>query len=430
MSTQFPPSSPLREPDLRDKKYIKPEIDRGKIEYPTPHPSSTLGRSSSPVRGSRDSGQDVSPQEPPKKMSFELDKPTLPIMSHIKLIKVPLDKPLITIGRSSKSNDVVIKTNSKTISRNHIKINCMGEYLKIECLGQNGFGITIPRACYVYQLAPNEFKLVETSVPMTEFRITSNTIKLGSNHTEFVVYHKEKIIVKNYHNLIIEIKNNLLIINPREIDDNTEDETPVLKNTPIKPLDLHPITPNKRLFKITPEESTPIKKIKPTINEKQVLLDLTNTYKEKLSTPRSKSSGPKPQGLQVVDVSAISNLENIKTVLINHLAFSRLSSTPLSTLRSINNTIEQLSDEQLFSILELIPSIGTIDREGKDAAGKPLEREFYYLPENDDDVERPQLVGSIKGHGGLRSCRRTHKQYYWKIPLAKKNNLSQKSKRT
>ena len=50
----------------------------------------------------------------------------------------------------------------------------------------------------------------------------------------------------------------------------------------------------------------------------------------------------------------------------------------------------------------------------KDAAGQPLQEEYYYMPENDEDRERTTLVSNIKGHGGLRSCRKTHKQYYWK----------------
>ena len=49
----------------------------------------------------------------------------------------------------------------------------------------------------------------------------------------------------------------------------------------------------------------------------------------------------------------------------------------------------------------------------KDAAGQPLQEEYYYMPENDEDRERTTLVSNIKGHGGLRS-QKTHKQYYWK----------------
>ena len=42
----------------------------------------------------------------------------------------------------------------------------------------------------------------------------------------------------------------------------------------------------------------------------------------------------------------------------------------------------------------------------KDAAGQPLQEEYYYMPENDEDRERTTLVSNIKGHGGLRSCRK------------------------
>lgn len=109
-------------------------------------------------------------------------------------------------------------------------------------------------------------------------------------------------------------------------------------------------------------------------------------------------------------------MREISNILINHLAFSRLSSTPASFLNTILAVVSELTLEQLRTVLHQIDCIGVIYREGKDAAGKPLEEEYYYIPEKDEDSERTKLVSSIKGHGGLRACRRKHKQYYWKKP--------------
>lgn len=119
-----------------------------------------------------------------------------------------------------------------------------------------------------------------------------------------------------------------------------------------------------------------------------------------------------------LDNSALSlpNLSEIENILVNHLAFSRLSSTPASFLNTISATTSKLSLLQIRSILHNLKCIGIIYRQGKDAAGKPLEEEYYYMPEQDDDQGRQSLVSNVKGHGGLRSCRRTHKQYYWKKP--------------
>jgi hypothetical protein len=114
------------------------------------------------------------------------------------------------------------------------------------------------------------------------------------------------------------------------------------------------------------------------------------------------------------------DLPNLANIICNHLAFSRLSSTPLSTLRSSSPVIGALSKPLLRLILKdgkRIPCVGVIYRQGKDAAGKPLEEEYYYMAENDTDSERRSMVEQLRGRGGgLRACRKTHKQYFWKKP--------------
>lgn len=67
-------------------------------------------------------------------------------------------------------------------------------------------------------------------------------------------------------------------------------------------------------------------------------------------------------------------------------------------------------------MLDGIKCIGVIHRTGKDALGKPLESEYYYRPEFDLDPERLALFKESKGGRGLRSCRRVHKQYFYKKP--------------
>ncbi|OVF10341.1 putative S-adenosylmethionine synthase [Clavispora lusitaniae] len=135
--------------------------------------------------------------------------------------------------------------------------------------------------------------------------------------------------------------------------------------------------------------------------------------------PEPLASDRDKDGKVIIDASCISNISDraeVENILINHLAFSRLSSTPASFLNTISAAVSQLSLAQLRAVLHHVQCIGVIYRQGKDAAGKPLEEEYYYIPEADTDPERQKLVASIKGHGGLRACRRTHKQYYWKKP--------------
>ncbi|KAJ5953381.1 hypothetical protein N7454_000277 [Penicillium verhagenii] len=67
-------------------------------------------------------------------------------------------------------------------------------------------------------------------------------------------------------------------------------------------------------------------------------------------------------------------------------------------------------------ILETTKCIGKVAREGKDAAGKALESEFYYIPDDDDDDMRRETVVNNLRKPGLRNCRKQHKQYFWRKP--------------
>ncbi|KAF2821142.1 hypothetical protein CC86DRAFT_303289 [Ophiobolus disseminans] len=127
----------------------------------------------------------------------------------------------------------------------------------------------------------------------------------------------------------------------------------------------------------------------------------------------------------------------IKNHVINQLAFSRIHSQPLSAIHSnlpaelracamksmetkdvsdASTTVPQLSRQDLKKILDDTPCIGEIPRAGKDAAGQPLENEFYYVPEMDTNQMRRETITAGTRSTGLRSVRKTHKQYYWKKP--------------
>ncbi|ODV89413.1 hypothetical protein CANCADRAFT_4037 [Tortispora caseinolytica NRRL Y-17796] len=106
--------------------------------------------------------------------------------------------------------------------------------------------------------------------------------------------------------------------------------------------------------------------------------------------------------------------ESYATNVINHLAYSRLASTPLSAIK--DSLSVDISISELQEILTDTACIGVIHRQGKDAAGKPLESEYYYIPENDSDTHRRFNVEQLRGHSGLRSCRKQHKQYFWRKP--------------
>jgi hypothetical protein len=105
--------------------------------------------------------------------------------------------------------------------------------------------------------------------------------------------------------------------------------------------------------------------------------------------------------------------------VVNQLAYSRLSSTPLSTIMGNlpshlkgddqNTADKKLTMEALKTLIDETPCIGEVRRKGKDAAGQQLESEYYYLPEEDIDENRRNAVVDGLRKPGLRSCRKQHK---------------------
>lgn len=105
-----------------------------------------------------------------------------------------------------------------------------------------------------------------------------------------------------------------------------------------------------------------------------------------------------------------SNSFDIKTHIINQLAFSRLSSTPLATIvRHFPAHAANLSNDTVKEVIAQTSCIGEVIREGKDAAGRPLESEYYYVPDKDDDEMRREAVVNGLRKPGLRACRKQHK---------------------
>lgn len=124
------------------------------------------------------------------------------------------------------------------------------------------------------------------------------------------------------------------------------------------------------------------------------------------------TSHPSDTGKEPVLVPDLSHVDvaTITNHVINQLAFSRLSSNPLSTLLS-NLPAEDkrgLSREELKYIVEVTTCIGTIERQGKDADGKALESQYYYVPERDSDENRRAAVVDGLRKPTLRNCRKHH----------------------
>ncbi|KKY27678.1 putative transcription factor tos4 [Phaeomoniella chlamydospora] len=135
--------------------------------------------------------------------------------------------------------------------------------------------------------------------------------------------------------------------------------------------------------------------------------------------PRSPITSLKQSTASPTQSTIKADFTQIQSHIINQLAFSRLSSTPLSTIIANLPHGETYKRSDIKDLINETKCIGEIQREGKDAAGKPLESEYYYVADKDDDEMRKGAVVHDLGRTGLRNCRKQHKQYYWRKPKAK-----------
>ncbi|EEY15003.1 conserved hypothetical protein [Verticillium alfalfae VaMs.102] len=179
--------------------------------------------------------------------------------------------------------------------------------------------------------------------------------------------------------------------------------------TPESPTPATTNTSSQRLQSLLPASASDEIQIFEDFSAEDDLLKHASLVKEEEVEPSPKRE-PSP-------APAIEN-PTVKNHVVNQLAFSRLSSTPLSAIMNALPAEEKrgLTKSTLRSIIEGTVCIGIISRQGKDAAGQALESEYYYMPEGDDDEQRRLAVTDGLRKPSLRACRKQHKQYYWKRP--------------
>ncbi|KAF8069955.1 hypothetical protein FPV67DRAFT_1753802 [Lyophyllum atratum] len=143
------------------------------------------------------------------------------------------------------------------------------------------------------------------------------------------------------------------------------------------------------------------------------------------SIPKPKASPPDPE-TQALDTE-------ICGMLIESMATSRASCLPASTL--YKNVMqchpalkEQRGEREWMEILERVLHdgeaargsgvFGKVESSFKDETDRPLEAQWFYVPELDEDQERAALIRSMMPRPGKRSETKKYKQYYYR-PLAK-----------
>ncbi|CAR29016.1 hypothetical protein ZYGR_0W00440 [Zygosaccharomyces rouxii] len=522
MAGPFPPSSPVAsgafESDpfeyedngfiSKDWKGHSAELQQRGGWYPTPDPSSSIGRSSSPIRAAITHGSSPERQESTKHLHKAQAKPkSKPIAIELDA----LDPSRLAVGRKHSVCDIVLPS-KKSISRQHAFISYMAHknQVKLECNGSNGCIVTLPSQleCQLVKLDAEKsvFELRAKELDDKESTEHQHDKELVSDHllTSFVLLKGETVTMPFVKGTILDFRQAEAVLSMKPFDplehnddeDNvteTEDEmvavmtksddfhrmeststkfasvqhspatpriekakpatqpnlqSPLVQNkidptpnshipeletplTPTKPkkLDLHLDT--QRQVQETPlanrtNQAPPLRrdretafgkepeppKSKPKHNKKS-----DDSQQHKRKQQKSSPAPSTPEALiESLEQRGINCLA-LQHVLANNLAFASVLQTPLYQLQDVNSTISTLSREELRALLAKEHCIGVIHRQGKDAAGKPLDEEYFYDVENDSDLERRNLVFAFKGgRSGLRSCRKVHKQYFWKKP--------------
>ncbi|CAI4038350.1 hypothetical protein SMKI_04G6940 [Saccharomyces mikatae IFO 1815] len=521
MSHCFPPSSPVIDISSESPQkglggiinssiltLGKKRSDQEVEEYPTPDPSSSIGRQSSPVKDENSCLDDAN-------STYMLSSPLKKEKGRAKPIKIELDASdpsRLAIGRKKAVCNVILPCR-KNISRQHAFISYVAERneIKLECNGTNGLSVHLPGSMQLHLIKPfptrNFYKLMTEESLASQNANLSHAKALQKNHNliSFALAKGESVTFPYIQGTLVNFVGATVCLSLKEVERRSEhcnnnfdeenstetedelcllltknDDFPWQAETPsmkLVPVEHSPLTEqiSKRLLTASPittiksciishrttpqssfvinQPSTPKKLKRESVPLKNNVIQETPLPKDKVigypSTSSRNDNIIEKQTFEVITektrvLSSISIDESprkrLKTssnsnskifqslaergiicddlvhVLCNHLAFSNLQQTPLSQLRDINSNTSQLSRDELGEVLETIPCISIIVRTGKDASGKALENEYYYDIENDDNDERKILYNLLKGGSRLRSCRKEHKQYFWKRP--------------
>lgn len=120
-------------------------------------------------------------------------------------------------------------------------------------------------------------------------------------------------------------------------------------------------------------------------------------------------------------------------MVIETIATSRASSLPVSSIYKLVMNSQpalksQRPEDEWLRIFERVLRSGEVGRgsgvfgkvesSGKDRADRPLEAQWFYVPERDEDRERAALIRTLMPRPGKRTETMKYKQYYWR-PLGK-----------
>jgi len=166
----------------------------------------------------------------------------------------------------------------------------------------------------------------------------------------------------------------------------------------------------------------------------------TATKRTSKSSRRARATSSHPNDSDTEDLfdePLDSDAKSLHTTIcgmaIETMAMSRASSLPVSSIyklvmREQPGLKAQRTDREWMRIFERVLRdgeagrgsgvFGKVESSGKDESDRPLEAQWFYVPELDEDQERAALIRSMMPRPAKRSETKKYKQYYWR-PLEK-----------
>ncbi|KAG4303995.1 hypothetical protein PORY_002648 [Pneumocystis oryctolagi] len=313
------------------------------------------------------------------------------------------------IGRSSQSCTLSISKNNKFVSRIHAKIEYHPENkaIYITCLGWNGMVLYVRT-----EHEPRKIKKNQTSVIEWTRDIGSIVVEVAGSFSRILWPISLEVSVDDHTDIdkiYLPCTTNDENIPPSQKTNyclkHCKDK---VERAPLNELIHENLENTKICDSVTHSDSSSFSQfVSLNDNKDEVLLDNAQSFSSDLNCSGSDDN--------FIDSGL---LDCVLTIL----TFSPLSAIPSSTLTHLFPSTFSKEDVEEW-LRNVGQFIAEIKREGKDASGKLLESEWYYLPEKDDNEERrARLQPFIKP---IRQSRKMHKQYYWKKPkMLTLNNMT------
>ena len=318
-------------------RFTDDTCENARHAYLTPDPSSTMGFSSPPHTTRRP-------------------------LSSIPILRPKLFGEIITIGRSSVQCTHAIPKQwlNLHISRIHVVISyqCASREISISCLGLNP----------IYVNTPYETHKLEKNDEMS-FR-EGEDVKI--NIAGYVV------IVEAPEPSTEEVQTSLpSLLPPITTTTFTEPE----KKSQTRDVD----------FSLGLSSPLPMPKHGPELSSHPRQEQEIQIYRDIANSPSRSSLSPPPAPENVSPSEPMSHSSKsspptdhaLLDALLTTLIFTEVKPTPLPRLvADLTHRMSNVQPEHIKSVLTATPCVGIVHRSGKDAAGKELSDEYYYIAES------------------------------------------------